>query len=247
MSSLTNTASKLSPSESLMESCQSRPSLVTCVSSCSPVQLESTGDLRTWLQAAFPVNHSALQESGPAQTTQEICGPPPSPPYARLDHDTASLRTFQASWLADTLSESYATLPKAGIACDGVVYQQPKWARRISVIGYGLLPTPNTMDSLPPKSPEALHREATVTRPGRRQPSNLRDAVSNMQRWPTPRQFMHKDSTTDRGKGNLGEVVGGKLNPTWVEWLMGWPLGWTDLRPLAMDKFRLWQQQHGIY
>jgi hypothetical protein len=22
---------------------------------------------------------------------------------------------------------------------------------------------------------------------------------------------------------------GGKLNPTWVEWLMGFPTGWTDL------------------
>jgi len=22
---------------------------------------------------------------------------------------------------------------------------------------------------------------------------------------------------------------GGKLNPRWVEWLMGFPLGWTDL------------------
>jgi hypothetical protein len=40
---------------------------------------------------------------------------------------------------------------------------------------------------------------------------------------------MHKDSCTDRGKGNLGEVVGGKLNPQWVEWLMGYPIGWTDL------------------
>lgn len=28
----------------------------------------------------------------------------------------------------------------------------------------------------------------------------------------------------------------GKLNPTWVEWLMGWPLQWTDLKPLEMDK-----------
>src|SRR3989304_2603564 len=24
-------------------------------------------------------------------------------------------------------------------------------------------------------------------------------------------------------------TVGGQLNPTWVEWLMGFPLGWTDL------------------
>ena len=23
----------------------------------------------------------------------------------------------------------------------------------------------------------------------------------------------------------------GRLNPTWVEWLMGWPLGWTNLKP----------------
>jgi hypothetical protein len=38
----------------------------------------------------------------------------------------------------------------------------------------------------------------------------------------------------------------GPLNPMWTEWLMGWPLGWTELEPLAMDKFREWQQQHSI-
>lgn len=27
----------------------------------------------------------------------------------------------------------------------------------------------------------------------------------------------------------LADQVGGQLNPTWVEWLMGFPLGWTDL------------------
>jgi DNA (cytosine-5)-methyltransferase 1 len=32
------------------------------------------------------------------------------------------------------------------------------------------------------------------------------------------------------------ETVTGQLNPTWVEWLMGWPLGWTELKPLVMDK-----------
>jgi DNA (cytosine-5)-methyltransferase 1 len=39
----------------------------------------------------------------------------------------------------------------------------------------------------------------------------------------------------------------GQLNPTWVEWLMGWPLGWTDLKPLVMDKSLYVQQQHGNY
>jgi hypothetical protein len=37
----------------------------------------------------------------------------------------------------------------------------------------------------------------------------------------------------------------GQLNPTWVEWLMGWPLEWTDLKPLVMDKSLSAQQPLG--
>ena len=40
---------------------------------------------------------------------------------------------------------------------------------------------------------------------------------------------MYKDSVTDRNKGNIGEKVGGQLNPDWVEQLMNFPEGWTDL------------------
>ena len=47
--------------------------------------------------------------------------------------------------------------------------------------------------------------------------------------WPTPREFMYKDSVVDRGKGNIGEKVGGQLNPDWVGQLMGYHEGWTDL------------------
>ena len=28
---------------------------------------------------------------------------------------------------------------------------------------------------------------------------------------------------------NINDQIGGQLNPTWVEWLMGFPPGWTDL------------------
>jgi hypothetical protein len=62
---------------------------------------------------------------------------------------------------------------------------------------------------------------------------------------------MYKDSGSPseykRNEIPLAAQVGGTLNPTWVEWLMGWPLGWTDLKPLAMAKFQQWQQQHGTY
>jgi len=40
-------------------------------------------------------------------------------------------------------------------------------------------------------------------------------------------------------------VAGGLLNPEWTEWLMGWPTGWTDLKPLAMDRFQEWLDLHG--
>jgi site-specific DNA-cytosine methylase len=45
----------------------------------------------------------------------------------------------------------------------------------------------------------------------------------------------------------LPNIVGGNLNPTWVEWLMGWPPGWTNLKPLETDKSHYVQQQHGNY
>jgi hypothetical protein len=64
--------------------------------------------------------------------------------------------------------------------------------------------------------------------------------------WPTPtaRDYRKGDKPESRrarakqsGKWhspNLNDVAapGGHLNPTWVEWLMGFPLGWTDLEPL---------------
>ena len=80
--------------------------------------------------------------------------------------------------------------------------------------------------------------------------------------YPTPKCQDAGAVLFDRRKGNLGEVIHGRylnggsatqqtntarLNPNWVEWLMGWPIGWTDLKPLGMDKFRLWLQQHLDY
>ena len=67
--------------------------------------------------------------------------------------------------------------------------------------------------------------------------------------WPTPRCFMYKDALTDRGKSNLGEVVNetegatktGQLNPDWVEWLMGWPIGWTSMDAIEELDWREWK------
>lgn len=89
-----------------------------------------------------------------------------------------------------------------------------------------------------------------------REGGTLIEAVS-ARRWPTPVASASKGSSpaaltrksgADRSNDRLDHAVmasdGGQLNPEWVEWLMGWPIGWTELKPLAMDKFHEWQRQH---
>lgn len=41
------------------------------------------------------------------------------------------------------------------------------------------------------------------------------------------------------------DAYGGRLNPEYHEWLMGWPTGSTALQPLGMDKFQAWLRLHG--
>ena len=74
-----------------------------------------------------------------------------------------------------------------------------------------------------------------------------------MRNWPTPRAGNPGSRPNGKGGKILAEEVkkkeenmipGGQLNPDWVEWLMGWPLAWTDLKPLGMDRFQQWRQQH---
>lgn len=65
--------------------------------------------------------------------------------------------------------------------------------------------------------------------------------------WPTPMARCGTGASNNpnrQGGPDLQTQVGGKLNPDWTEWLMGWPIGWTDLEPLETDKFHWWQQQH---
>jgi len=65
--------------------------------------------------------------------------------------------------------------------------------------------------------------------------------------WPTPvsDDTSHRKAKYAQGGTALSTKAGGQLNPEWVEWLMGWPLGWTDLKPLEMDKSHSVQQPLG--
>ena len=242
----------------------------------------------------------------------------------KYDLRTSSWRTHQCS-LAGGLALFSGTWPQWGMMLDGVCYQQKIPALPTRGNGSGFFATPTTMDTLPPKSPEALNREATITRPGRSKPANLRDQISNADRWPTPclpnnggsngkkklkgiffpppktgsktkslwptptacmakgssensltrkngksrendrldhkikamelrRSFPTPTSSTctlqdmeqarfagnDKNRPRYNSIESGSLNPDWVEWLMGWPIGWTSLDPMDKDHFETW-------
>jgi len=47
------------------------------------------------------------------------------------------------------------------------------------------------------------------------------------------------------GGEKIPQNMGKMINPKWNEWLMGWPVGWTDLKPLETAKFQQWCEKHG--
>ena len=76
------------------------------------------------------------------------------------------------------------------------------------------------------------------------------DYQATVEKMPSPQARDWKDTGPTQGNRkspNLGTTVGGSLNPEWVEWLMGWPIGWTDLEPLETARFQEWLQQHGEF
>jgi hypothetical protein len=68
-------------------------------------------------------------------------------------------------------------------------------------------------------------------------------------RWPTPRAEDSQCASGHRGTNDTlygaickprdgSSSAPGQLNPTWVEWLMGYPLGWSDCADSATRSSR---------
>lgn len=64
---------------------------------------------------------------------------------------------------------------------------------------------------------------------------------------PTAADADRHSATYQGGNPTLMGSAGGKLNPNWVEWLMGWPIGWTGSEPLATESYQQWRQQHIMF
>lgn len=96
----------------------------------------------------------------------------------------------------------------------------------------GLLPTPRAnevKDSLQHVPPSRMKS------PGK---CNLTQHIALELLFTTP---CAADSTGTQGGGNrrsLRTDVNGQLNPEWVEWLIGFPAGWSALEPSEMQLYR---------
>ncbi len=147
---------------------------------------------------------------------------------ASFDPDTSSWKTSQGSLLKEW-GQFSGIWPRSGTMQNGTAYLLPPLARHTYGTGFGSspthsIPTPTASDHIERRctSIEALNFETNK--------SVSLDRFARM--WPTVTvhgNYNRKGASKDSGDG-LATAVGGCLNPTWVEWLMGFPMQWTELK-----------------
>lgn len=156
----------------------------------------------------------------------------------------------------------YLTWKASGIKPRHLLFQLAPWTPSTDETGSGLLHTPTaTANQMSPSmrgrdpgswwptpTTDIGHersKEYWINRIGKHQ-IDLQGAVKM---WPTPTASDHRGAPKNifkgsvKSHGNLSEEVresqeDGQLNPQWVEWLMGFPEGWTDLKPSEMPSSR---------
>ena len=174
-----------------------------------------------------PANHSPSLVPGKENTTPGISGLMSPVPFAFYDHDGCCWRTSQGTfpWASDKFS---AIWPRAGTTRNGIASQRQPSAPLTDVTGFTLLPTQTVNDSKNDGSPSQMRRNSLALN-------------SLVKLWPTPtarlgtqrgaqaKRYHNPDRSYDLDDAVAASGQTGQLNPTWVEWLMGFPTGWTDL------------------
>ena len=174
----------------------------------------------------------ASPESSEDRTTSAISETNSSESFARWNPDSCSWRTCQDSSDADCLDSSL-NWPNSGSMQTGACSARPRSAPRISgVDSSSLLPTPSATSY-------GTNKGGAAGRTGKERPSLQTMARRGM--WPTPNAGCHRGGMPERMEGRRRTLqdataseahqAGGQLNPTWVEWLMGFPIGWTAFAP----------------
>ena len=211
-----------------------------------------------WYQEDFLASLSPQPGSNEARTMTVTSGQKCSELYRKSGPLGSLVRTLleSSAWRS---TQCFLTWKESATPSRRLLFRLVPSTPRTGETGLRLWATPNTMDYLPQRSAESLKRQAETSRKGRTRPANLREQVceETVRMWPTPTAMdskgldnhLRKDASNSRsillsqkvtliehGEGgqDLATSVGGLLNPTWVEWLMGFPIGWTDLSASEM-------------
>jgi len=219
---------------------------------------------------AFHARTLVRQERGQELTENDPeCGEKWRGSFTKYDLDSRSWKTHQCSLLGG-LEPYLETWPRWGLMRDGECWEQQTLEQSIKGIEFGLSqkiwPTP-TASMMPCEGTIRIMRKAwlngeiSLEEASTVAGKDIRKAQGKIKAWPTPQ------ASDSRNRGNMSnpsvqrrvaigkqimlsqsvDPTSGALNPAWVEWLMGWPLGWTDLKPLVTDKFHYARQQHGEF
>jgi hypothetical protein len=200
---------------------------------------ESLGEeLLMSFQVAFRAKTLVPQEKEQELTENgQECGKKWHGSFAKFDPNLSLWKTHQCSLIEDW--EQFSGIwPNSGSMLNGECWERQILEQNTTEKEYGLLPD----------NEKFFHTPTTGSSGG----SNSRKAmVKRGVTWPTP--------TTPSGGGNAGgsgahknaikngTYIPSSINPNLYEWLMGWPQGWTDLKPLETDKYHKWQLLHGNY
>ena len=150
-----------------------------------------------------PANHSVLQgDNEMAQTTHDTFSHGCCQPLASYDHDTQSWKMLGdiSLWVEQQLLQA---LPASGMTQNGMLYQRHRKALR--TLG---------------NESSSLHGNY---------PTMSANGMGNTGSRQMLQQLVDAGVLSSEEKLKMSAGNGGRLNPTWVEWLMGFPLGWTDL------------------
>ena len=183
---------------------------------------------------------TSQQQEGELESTEKSreCGEKWRGSFTKYDPDSCSWKTHQCS-LAGDLDEFLETWPRWGLMRHGECWEQQTLEQTIRGTESGLLPDGVT----------TFHTPNTTGLDGG---SNSRKALKKrLEQLPTPTSHNAQEGNypaeRKRHTPLLATHVGGKIHPEFTEWMMGWPLGWTDLKPLEMDKCLFVQQKHGEF
>jgi hypothetical protein len=169
--------------------------------------------------AAFPARIFPQPEKVPGSSASDpVCGSTWRELWVKWNPDTSSWKTHQCLWEED-LSESSVILPRWGMMRDGALWERTMPVLRTKGKESGWWPTP-TKTVGPKRDLEAIAEAQARFKAGL---SKFNPGVT------------------------LEAAIGGYPNPPWTEWLMGWPMSWTDTKGSAMAKFQQWSASHGIY